>query len=783
MTGSTVLTRPSSDQQGSAPPADPVSSRRWWPGVSLTGPQITQWLTTSSIADSQRRTGLGLVLDWLTSLPGLTWQQRWEASGCQDAGTSWRTIPTTWAAARRCSPWAQQATIVAVPLLIGADAIRPSLAWLDSAAGTTKLLVPAMTVRDAAGFADLDQACARAALASPERTQVRFRTSILMAAYGGGVRQVSTGGLQALIDVEDRRGHRLGGRATCYRILRDVGAFDADAPTRLASLDRRRQLTCQEMVDRAGVHPGPIRDLLVDYLRERQPALDYTSLAALGYYLVTLFWSDIEAHHPEVTTLHLPRHVADAWKQRLLRTRRNGPGGSPTARVNYRECLTPVRAFYLDLAHWAVEDSRWAPFVAPCPVGAEEVNRRKAQRQRKSRIDSRTRERLPALPALVAEVARHRQRARDLLRAANDAMPGSRFDFGDHDLQRDIPARGAPERVWVRDLTTGRRRDLTREEDHAFWAWALVEVLRATGIRIEELGELNHHSLVEYSLVSTGEIIPLLQILPSKTDAERLLVISPALAETLAAVINRVSAPAGTIPLVSAYDRRERLWSAATPLLFQRRVGAENRALGTTLIRKLLTEAITRARLTDSTGSALRYTPHDFRRIFITDAILNGLPPHIAQVIAGHRNINTTMGYKATYPQETIAAHLAFLARRRALRPTEEYRTPTDQEWQEFLGHFERRKVALGTCTRAFGTPCIHEHACVRCSMLWPDPAQQPRLIQIRDNLHARITEAEQHGWLGEVEGLQLSLTGATEKLTDIEHAQRHREPCQPNTR
>ena len=94
---------------------------------------------------------------------------------------------------------------------------------------------------------------------------------------------------------------------------------------------------------------------------------------------------------------------------------------------------------------------------------------------------------------------------------------------------------------------------------------------------------------------------------------------------------------------------------------------------------------------------------------------MNGLPPHIAQVIAGHRDINVTMGYKAVYPDEAIQAHLAFLARRRALRPTEEYRAPTDEEWQEFLGHFERRKVSIGTCGRAFGTPCIHEHACLRC--------------------------------------------------------------------
>jgi hypothetical protein len=42
---------------------------------------------------------------------------------------------------------------------------------------------------------------------------------------------------------------------------------------------------------------------------------------------------------------------------------------------------------------------------------------------------------------------------------------------------------------------------------------------------------------------------------------------------------------------------------------------------------------------------------------------------HIAQVIAGHRDINVTLGYKAAYPDEASQAHRAFLARRRALRP------------------------------------------------------------------------------------------------------------------
>lgn len=123
----------------------------------------------------------------------------------------------------------------------------------------------------------------------------------------------------------------------------------------------------------------------------------------------------------------------------------------------------------------------------------------------------------------------------------------------------------------------------------------------------------------------------------------------------------------------------------------------------------MLTAALATTGLTESsTGQPLHCTPHDFRRMFITDAVLNGLLPHIAQVIAGHRDINVTMGYKAVYPEEAIRVHHAFLARRRVLRPTEEYRVPTDTEWEEFLGHFERRKVSSGTCGRSFGTPCVH---------------------------------------------------------------------------
>ncbi len=201
------------------------------------------------------------------------------------------------------------------------------------------------------------------------------------------------------------------------------------------------------------------------------------------------------------------------------------------------------------------------------------------------------------------------------------------------------------------------------------------------------------------------------------------------------------------------------------PLLFQRRIGLENRPITGATIRDLLREAPAAAGITGTGGRPLDFQPHDFRRLWTTDAILNGMPPHIAQLILGHEDINTTMGYKAVYPEEAIRGHRAFIAQRRAARPSEEYRSPTDAEWDEFLGHFEHRKLALGDCGRAYSTPCIHEHSCIRCPMLRIDPAQRHRLEEIRDNLINRIAEAGREGWTGEAEGLRVSLDAANNKL------------------
>jgi len=782
VTGS--LAGPTGQPAGFVPRPGPRS----WPATRRTREQAQAVLVSlpapADTADDpgKRQVGAGLLLDWLADQPGGSWQDRWQASGAEQAGRDWRQLPIGWVRGRGHGRWRQEAVVEALPAAISAELVRPSLGWLvGGGLARGGLLVRTMTAcRDPGGFARLRSLCQTVSgVSDVAAAQTLYRSALILAAKGGVLAEVSVGDVVELLDTEaDVLANCVSRGALFYRLLHALGVLGADAPATLRTLRTGGQRTPEQLIDRYQLVCRPVRDLLVDYLRERQPALDYTSLVALSYHLGKRFWVDLEHHNAGIDSLHLPAEVAEDWKRRLrtmTKTTTTQAGQTATAtvpRINYRECLTPVRAFYLDLAHWAVEDpSRWARWVAPCPIGAEEVDRKKSKRHRKSRMDARTRDRLPALPALVRSVNEHRKQSAQLLDAARRASPGTRFTSAGTTLVRAVIARGEPGKIWAQDPVNGKRRDLTREEDHAFWAWAVVEVLRATGIRVEELTELSHHSLVQYRLPTTGELVPLLQILPSKTDAERLLVVGPELAEVLATIISRVRQQSAAVPLVAAYDGRERVWARPSPLLFQHPAGGEPRAITAGWVRDLLDEALARTGLTDpAEGQPLHYTPHDFRRMFITDAILNGLPPHIAQIIAGHRDINVTLGYKAVYPEEAIQAHLAFLARRRALRPSEEYRSPTDTEWQEFLGHFERRKVSIGTCARAFGTPCIHEHACVRCPMLWPDPAQRPRLTEIRDNLQSRIEEAEREGWLGEIEGLQVSLAGAEEKLAQLDH-------------
>ena len=55
--------------------------------------------------------------------------------------------------------------------------------------------------------------------------------------------------------------------------------------------------------------------------------------------------------------------------------------------------------------------------------------------------------------------------------------------------------------------------------------------------------------------------------------------------------------------------------------------------------------------------------------------------------------------------------------------------------------------------------------------MLRVSPHQRPRLAEIISNLHERIAEARMNGWLGEVQGLEVSLKAAKRKLASLDRS------------
>jgi hypothetical protein len=471
----------------------------------------------NSGSQQTRRLGVLAVLGWLQTVPGASWQQRWQASGAEDQ-LDWRDTVSA-AAAGRARPETVSGTRLphlspGLMVLICADVIRPSLGWLLRFAPARKGLATEMArTRDNAAFAALAELCTQAQAGLQTGQQALSRIAVILAAKGGTVADIAVGDCVELLRVTD--GMRANTEAHAhsplfYQLLRAHGVWGQQAPAAIEVFSGRGRPGCEQLIDRYRIACRPVRDVLVDYLRERQIALDYSSLRHLAYLLGKLFWADLEVHHPGIDSLKLPRDIAAAWKQRVMtRTRTTtGPTGEQAQltvpRLDGRSVLSAVRAFYLDIAEWADDDpARWGPWAVRCPVNASDVSHKKDRSRRKARMDQRTRERLPVLPALVSWVATERDRHAQLLAAAETTEPGELFTTEGATLRRAVMSTETTGRVWAEDPGTSKRRDLTFEEHRGFWTWAMVEVLRHTGIRIEELTELSHHSLIQYRLPET----------------------------------------------------------------------------------------------------------------------------------------------------------------------------------------------------------------------------------------------------------------------------------------
>jgi len=726
----------------------------------------------------RRAQGAEWLLAYLTWFPGATWQERWIASRLEDADPL--AIKDIVCRAHGLEPTLSRAYRVSAGLgvLMALDVVRPSFDYLLGLR-LSKLWTQLITWRlDPGG--DLLHA-------APGSEQNRSH-----AAGALGRLLVLTGRPIAALTSEDVLTYR---RAVLQRHNQAVGLEHiwgclqqrGQVQGTLRQALRPGQKSVTELVDNYPIRSNRIRGLLIAYLTERSLTVDYSTLRALVASLCHLYWLAVEAIAPGIDTIDLPPDVATAWKEQLRW--RQLSDGRHVPRRNAMNVLMSVRGFYADLLQLAYDDpAHWAQWPCTAPVSANEVKRyHKWRSQLRSEMHERTRVRTVKVADLAEAAERCYHHARSLYEAGHALPSGGhvtvaatsyiRVDGAAHPLAHPRLKTILP------DGTNGPNSiDVVQQEGDAFWGLAVVEVLRHTGIRIEEMLELTQLDVHEYEHrdPSVGKVL-LLHVNPSKQDQERMLVIAPELAAILASIARRIRHAVGAtdsaLPSVVLYHYAECQNSEPLPFFFQRTAGkgfkGTTRPITRGYVGRVLATVCANAGLTGVDGNTIAYTAHDFRRVFATDALAAGLPPHIIQKLMGHASITTTQGYTAIFPEDVIRSHRAFIENRRQLRPAEEYRGVSETEWSEFEDHFAQRKIAIGDCMRAYGTNCVHEYACEQCKLARPDAGAKPRLERTRASLLEQAEEARERGWRGEVERLTYILAGIQDKLDEIERSER----------
>lgn len=729
-------------------------------------------------AVEKRRAGIRMLFGHLETLPGETWQGRWEASGFNEENP-----PAINILARPGVGSDSSNMLSALKMAFAARIIQPSLPGFR-ANKVSDYPEPFRRIqRDARLDEFFETADTQQQLSVVHRQRAKFDIACALTTQGIALDHLTPAALLHYSLENKRLGLTHGANKDTTRfaalgaweILHKMGHFPPGTAPTLRTYIYDGQRTVEELVDRYNITNAGIRQLLIDYLTRRKADTDYITLEGLARNLTSLFWSIIEELNPQQEDLHLTQELYDQWRAELRYWRKDGKADRTRLRKDDASILLAVRGLYVDLHSWAIaEPERWAQWVAPCPILPRDLKGfGKRRREVNRRMADRTRVRQPLLPVLARHVEDRHEHLASLLEAARPVTLGQPFEHQGHRYSR-TDSREDRRRaklltdpsVRVIDHATGEMINVTMAEDAAFWEWVAVEVLRHSGIRVEELVELTHLSIRQYERPN-GEVIALLVVAPSKSERERVIPMSAELFHAVAQIIRRQTRNGQAIPLLSRYDDHEKTWSEPMPFLFQRQLGSARNVMSTGTVLSMLARSCKEIAEYNLDFAGTKFTPHDFRRLFATEIVNGGLPIHIGAALLGHLNLQTTQGYVAVFAEDIVQHYQEYLNHRRTLRPEHEYPDVTAEEWAEFEEHFDKRKVELGNCARPYGSPCQHEHACIRCPMLQVSPKMLFRLADLEKDLLLRRKRAEEEQWLGELEGIDMTLTFLRTKQAD----------------
>jgi site-specific recombinase XerD len=446
------------------------------------------------------------------------------------------------------------------------------------------------------------------------------------------------------------------------------------------------------------------------------------------------FWQFIAATFPDVMSSAdvRPEHAKAFIPHRLATAHasaRASVSGARDGKTTANHDLAVMRTFFTDIACWSLEER--SPFAAHVPP-APPLSFRDTQ-----------------LPELTRAY-----------RLKNAAVTRRIID-----LEREMPKiRALAYEEWQvaqeRQLSTAADMQAGRREARAFWTWAILELLVQSGLRIEEA----HHLTVFDILRRTDNhrrVYFLLHVGPSKFDRARLIPIGDLLGRVLSEIIIHVKRFYGTshVPTVDNFDFHERQPLPRAPYLLQGRTRPH--MIGFSTIRDCLASLSRRAGATTYDGRPLEIAPHDCRRVFATEHLNAGTPPHVIQALLGHERLDTVMIYAKLYPTtliENYRQHVRGIYQ--TIHGPEVLRAPSEEDWAQLAKSCDLRDMGTHLCALPAGEHCPKGLVCLGCVHGQPKKSARPIFTRMRTSHAQALERAEKrHEPLGQLAARRLELS------------------------
>lgn len=303
--------------------------------------------------------------------------------------------------------------------------------------------------------------------------------------------------------------------------------------------------------------------------------------------------------------------------------------------------------------------------------------------------------------------------------------------------------------------------DAVAQLDDAFARTALI-VLRATGMRIGELLDLELDCMVDFGSHGTWLRVPL-----GKLGTERSVPLDP---EPLGALDAWVAQRGQQRALRHPRDGRP------TDFVFVER----GRKLGGHRVRQGLHQAVAAAGLVGPDGTPLRITPHQLRHTFGTSLVNAGMNLPALMALLGHVTPEMTLRYAKVSSPTVRAAYESAMTKVRGRRPLfvipagHTGAVPSKIDWlhSEML----KTRVAHGFCSRdPVAGACPYANICEQCDNFVPDPARADVISSQLDDVRELQADAEQRGWASEA-GRHERVASSLDRHLEITRRQEHRD-------